>query len=69
MRQDLRELQTELQSMHRIVVQVSNQMGDIVDSVEDMARYFIPYPEEKGKEVGSSGNAVEVEDDGDETLQ
>ena len=40
-----------------------------MDSVEDMARYFIPYPEEKGKEAGSSGNAVEVEDDGDETLQ
>ena len=40
-----------------------------MDSVEDMVRYFVPYLEEKGKEVGSSGNTGEVEDDGDETLQ
>ena len=50
-------------------MQISNQMGDIADSVENMARYFVPYPEEKEKEAGSSGNAGEVEDDGEETLQ
>ena len=69
LRQDLRELRTDLRSTHRIAVQVSNQMGDIADSMEDMVRYFVPYPEEKGKEAGSSGNAGEAEDDGDETLQ
>ena len=69
MRQDLREFRTDLQSTHRIAVQISNQTGDIADNVEDMARYFVPYPEEKGKEAESSGNTREVENDEDETLQ
>ena len=66
LRQDLREFQTDLWSTHRIAVQVSNQMGDIADSVEDMARFFVPYQKE---EAGNSRNAREAEDDEEETLQ
>ena len=66
LRQDLRELRTDLRSTHRIAVQVSNQMGDIADSVEDMARFFVPYQKE---EAGNSRNAREAEDDEEETLQ
>ena len=47
LRQDLKELWTDLRSTHRVAVQVSNQMGDIADSVKDLAKYFVPYPEEK----------------------
>ena len=69
MRQDLRDFRTDLRSTHRIAVQLSNQMGDIVDSMEDMARYFVPYPEEKTAEAGGSGNAGDAEDGEEETLQ
>ena len=69
LRQDLREFWTDLRSTHRITVQVLNHIGDIADSVEDMARYFVPYPEEKKEEAGNSGNAREAEDDEEETLQ
>ena len=54
LRQDLKELWTDLPSTHHITVQVSNQTGDIADSVEDMARFYVPYQKE---EVGNSGNA------------
>ena len=66
MRQDLKEFRTDLRSMHRIAVQLSNQTGDIADSVEDMARFFVPYQKE---EVENSGNAGEMEDNEEETLQ
>ena len=69
LRQDLRDFWTDLRSTHRIAVQLSNQMGDIVDSMEDMARYFVPYPEEKKEEAGGSGNAGDAEDGEEETLQ
>ena len=66
LRQDLKEFQMDLWSMHRIAVQLSNQTGDIADSVEDMARFFVPYQRE---EVENSGNAGGAEDDEEETLQ
>ena len=69
LRQDLKELWTDLWSTHRVAVQVSNQTGDIADSVEDLAKYFVPYPEEKKEEVGNAGNAGDTEDDEEETLQ
>ena len=69
LRQDLKELRTDLQSTHRVAVQVSNQMGDIADSVEDLAKYFVPYLEEKKEEAGGSGNAGDMEDEEDETLR
>ena len=61
-----KELRTDLRSMHRVAVQVSNQTGDIADSVEDLAKYFVPYQKE---EVENSGNAREMEDNEEETLQ
>ena len=66
LRQDLKEFRTDLRSTHRIAVQLSNQMGDIADSVEDMARFFMPYQKE---EVENSRNAGETEDNEEETLQ
>ena len=69
LRQDLKELWMDLWSTHCVAVQVSNQMGDIVDSVEDLAKYFVPYPEEKKEEAGNSGNTGDAEDDEEETLQ
>ena len=66
LRQDLKEFQMDLWSMHCIAVQLSNQTGDIADSVEDMARFFVPYQRE---EVENSGNAGGAEDDEEETLQ
>ena len=66
LRQDLKEFRTDLRSTHRIAVQLSNQMGDIADSVEDMARFFMPYQKE---EVENSGNTGETEDNEEETLQ
>ena len=68
LRQDLKELRTDLRSTHRVAVQVSRQTGDIADCVEDLAKYFVPYPEEKKEEAGGSGNAGDTED-GEETLQ
>ena len=44
LRLDLREFRTDLQSTHHVAVQVSNRTADIADSVEDLARYFVPYP-------------------------
>ena len=69
LRQDLRDFRTDLRSTHRVAVQVSRQTGDIADCVEDMAKYFVPYPEEKKEEVEGSGNAGDTEDEGEETLQ
>jgi hypothetical protein len=69
LRQDLKELRTDLWSTHRVAVQVSRQTGDIADSVEDMARFFAPYPEEKKEEAGGSGNTGDTEDEEGETLQ
>ena len=66
LRQDLREFWTDLRSTHRIAVQLSSHTGDIADSVEDMARFFVPYQKE---EVENSGNAGETEDNEEETLQ
>ena len=66
LRQDLREFRTDLRSTHRIAVQLSSHTGDIADSVEDMAKYFVPYQKE---EVENSGNAGETEDNEEETLQ
>ena len=40
-----------------------------MDCVEDMAKYFVPYPEEKKEEAGGSGNTGDTEDEEDETLQ
>ena len=59
----------DLRNMHHVAVQVSNQTGDIVDSVEDLAKYFVPYPEGKKEEAGGSGNAGDTEDEEEETLQ
>ena len=47
-------------------MQLSNQTGDIADSVEDMARFFVPYQKE---EVENSRNAGGTEDNEEETLQ
>ena len=69
LRQDLKEFRTDLRSTHRVTVQVSRQTGDIADCVEDMAKYFVPYPEEKKEEAGGSGNAGDTEDEEEETLQ
>ena len=69
LRQDLRELRTDFRSTHHVAMQISNLTGDIADSVEDMARHFVPYPEEREEEAGNSGNTGEAEDDGEETLQ
>ena len=66
LRQDLKEFRTDLWSTHRIAVQLSNQTGDIADSVEDMARFFMPYQKE---EVENSRNTGETEDNEEETLQ
>ena len=47
LRQDLREFRTDLRSTHRIEVQLLSHTGDIADSVEDMARFFVPYQKEE----------------------
>ena len=69
LRQELKEFRTDLRSMHWVAVQVSRQTGDIADCVEDLAKYFMPYPEEKQEEAGGSGNAGDTEDEEEETLQ
>ena len=69
LRQDLRELWTDFQRTHHIAVQIANQMSDMADNMEDLTKHFVPYPEEREKEVGISGNTREAEDDGEETLQ
>ena len=69
LRQDLRELWTDFWNTHRVAMQIVNQMVDIADSVENMTRHFIPFPEEKEEEAGISGNAGGAEEDGEETLQ
>ena len=69
LRQDLRELRTDFRSTHRIADQVTNQMADIADNMEDLTKHFVPYPEEREEEVENSGNARGAEDDGEETLQ
>ena len=66
LRQDLKELRTDFQSMHCVAVQISNRTADIANDLEDVTRYFVPYAveqEEEGEE--NSGNAGEAE----ETLQ
>ena len=69
LRQDLRELRTDFRSTHRITDQVTNQMADIADNMEDLTKHFVPYPEEREEEAGNSGNTGGAEDDGEETLQ
>ena len=69
LRQDLRELWTDLQSTHCVTVQIANQTADVANDMEDLTRHFIPYPEETEEEVGISGNAGGAEEDGEETLQ
>ena len=69
LRQDLRELRTDFRRMHHITVQIANQMSDIADNMEDLTKHFVPYPEEREKEAGISGNTGGAEYDGKETLQ
>ena len=69
LRQDLRELQMDFQSTHRIANQVTDQTVDIADNMEDLMKHFVPYPEEREEEAGNSGNTGEAEDDKEETLQ
>ena len=69
LRQDLRELRTDFRNTHCVAVQITNQMADVADNVEDLTKHFIPYPEEREEEVENSGNAGGAEDDGEETLQ
>ena len=69
LRQDLRELQTDLRSTHHVAVQIANRTADMSNDMEDLMKHFIPYPEEREEEAGNSGNAREAEDNGEETLQ
>ena len=70
LRQDLRELRTDFRSTHRIADQVTNQMVDIADNVEDLTRHFVLFAaEQEGEEAENSGNAGGAEYDGEETLQ
>ena len=69
LRQDLKEFRTDLRSMHHVVVQISNRTADIANDLEDVARHFVPYTVEQEEGEGNSGNAREVEDEVEETLQ
>ena len=70
LRQDLRELQIDLWSMHHVAVQVANQTADMEDNMEDMMRHFVLFVVEQEEEgAGNSRNAGRVEDDEVETLQ
>ena len=69
LRQDLKEFRTDLRSTHRVAVQISNRTADIVNDLEDVARHFVPYAVEQEEGEGNSGNAGEVEDEVEETLQ
>ena len=70
LRQDLRELRTDFRSTHCVAVQITNQMADVADNVEDLTRHFVLFVvEQEGEEAENSGNAGGAEYDGEETLQ
>ena len=69
LRQDLKEFRTDLRSTHRVAVQISNRTADIANNLEDVARHFVPYAVEQEEGERNSGNAGEVEDEVEETLQ
>ena len=58
MRQDLRELRTDFQNTHCVAVQITNQMADVADNVEDLTRHFVLFAaEQEGEEAENSRNA------------
>ena len=70
LRQDLRELRMDFWNMHCVAVQITNQMADVADNVEDLTRHFVLFAaEQEGEEAENSGNAGGAEYDGEETLQ
>ena len=70
LRQDLRELWTDFRNTHCVAVQITNQMADVADNVEDLTRHFVLFAaEQEGEEAENSGNAGGAEYDGEETLQ
>ena len=70
LRQDLKELRMDFRSTHRVAVQIANRTVDMANDLEDVARHFVPFMVEQEEEgEGNSGNAGEVEDKVEETLQ
>ena len=60
----------DFRSTQCVAVQITNQMVDVADNMEDLMRHFVLFAaEQEGEEAENSRNARGAEYDGEETLQ